>query len=376
MRYLYDDMDIIANRIKEESKKVVIYGAGMIGKVIVPYYIEEYDLHDNILFFVDGDSRKQGETISIGEKEYRIVEPEKLKKIDKETILLVTNSSFMAVIQMLDEMEELEEIESYIIPVILADSVPKETMCPAKIRHKHRLIPKKIHYCWFSGNPMPDYLKRCIDSWYRFCPDYEIICWNEDNYDVNKNLYMKQAYEAKKWGFIPDIARLDILYQHGGIYLDTDVELIRNLDDLLNQSAFAGVEKWGNINMGGCSGAVAHHPIIKKMLDFRKEESFLLKDGTLNLTTCGFYETLPLMELGMKPNNKIQYLEDFTIYSSDFFHPYDYMSGETHITQNTYSIHHFNGGWLNKDKREEREKTTQMYQQILGRMRSVGNDKQ
>jgi hypothetical protein len=132
--------------------------------------------------------------------------------------------------------------------------------------------------------------------------------------------------------------------------------------------AFAGVEKWGNINMGGCSGAVPHHPLIKKMLDGRIHERFILEDGSLNQTTCGYYETKPLIDIGMKPNNTIQHLADMTVLSSEFFHPYDYMSGETRITANTFSIHHFNGGWLDAKRVEERKKTTELYNRMLKRM--------
>ena len=105
---------------------------------------------------------------------------------------------------------------------------------------------------------MPGSLKRCIDSWKKYCPDYEIKRWDESNYDISKSSYMKGAYESKKWGFIPDYARLDILYNYGGFYLDTDVELVRSLDELRYQPAFSGVEKWSVVNIGGCSGAVAH----------------------------------------------------------------------------------------------------------------------
>ena len=104
------------------------------------------------------------------------------------------------------------------------------------------MIPKKIHYCWVGGNSKPPLVKKCIQSWKKYCPDYEIIEWNESNYDISKNIYMKQAYEAKKWAFVTDYMRLDIIYEHGGIYLDTDVELIKNIDDLLSNEAFAGIE--------------------------------------------------------------------------------------------------------------------------------------
>lgn len=179
---------------------------------------------------------------------------------------------------------------------------------------------------------------------------------------------MKQAYEAKKWGFIPDIARLDILYNYGGIYIDTDVEVVRNLDDLLVYEAFTGVEKWGSVNMGGCSGAVPHHPMIKKILDFRLNERFIREDGTMNLTTCGYYETIPFVNMGYIPNNTVQTIGGMTLLTSDYFHPYDYMSGETIITDNTYSIHHFNGGWLDENYRAERERTKEEHQKILRRI--------
>lgn len=268
-------------------------------------------------------------------------------------------------------IDELSNNDAYIIRILQVLNTHRNYEKQEVKIVSEPLIPKKIHYCWFSGNPMPDYLKKCMDSWYKYCPDYEIIRWDESNYDIEKNLYMKQAYEAKKWGFVPDIARLEILYEHGGIYLDTDVELVRSLNELLYQNAFTGVEKWGSINMGGCSGAIPKHSIIKKILDFRINERFIMENGLLNLTTCGYYETKPLMMLGMKPNNVIQKIEDMSIYSSDFFQPYDYMSGETQLTVNTFSIHHFNGGWIDDKGKEERRRTMELYQRILERMQVV-----
>lgn len=368
MRYLYDSYENLAARIKSENRTIAVYGAGMIGQILIPYIIEKFDLYENLLFYIDRDHRKQGNRIQIGQCEYSVQRPERLKELKENTVLLITNSNFSPIVDMLDNMEELNHMEGYIIPILqVLNTYGDKEKIVTRIS-KEQLIPKKIHYCWFSHNPMPDYLKKCIDSWHKYCPDYEIICWDEDNYDVRKNLYMKQAYEAKKWGFVPDIARLDILYEHGGIYLDTDVELIRNLDDLLYQPAFAGVEKWGNINMGGCSGAMPHHPVIRRLLDYRIDEKFCMEDGSLNLTTCGYYETKPLIDLGMKPDNTMQRLNDFTVYPSDFFHPYDYMSGETHKTENTYSVHHFNGGWLDKNSISERKNSMELYKHMLDRM--------
>lgn len=369
MIYKCDEYEVVVNEIKESNKNIVIYGAGMIGQIIIPYLIQEYQLFDNVLYFIDADEKKQGMTITIGNREYSVCSPDVLQKLPDNTVIFLTNSNYYPVVKMFDEISKLDETECYIIPMIQVIKSQNNYRKHDNRLCSEQMIPKKIHYCWFSRNPIPDYLMKCIESWHKFCPDYEIIRWDEDNYDVNSNLYMKQAYEAKKWGFVPDVARLDILYRYGGIYIDTDVELIRNLDDLLYQTAFVGVEKWGNINMGGCSGAVPHHPMIKKMLDYRIDEHFILEDGSYNQTTCGYYETNPLIKCGMKPDNTTQIINDMTIYSSDFFHPYDYMSGETTITENTFSVHHFNGGWLDTDKYDERKKTVELYKEMMGRCR-------
>ena len=144
------------------------------------------------------------------------------------------------------------------------------------------MIPKKIHYCWFGENEKPLLVIECIKSWQKYCPDYEIMEWNSKNYDVHKNKYMEQAYQAKRWGFVSDYARLDIIYQYGGIYLDTDVELIRSLDDLLETDGYIGFEKKVDeecdevyVNTGQGFGASAFHPVVKAMMDIYKEIDFV-----------------------------------------------------------------------------------------------------
>ena len=364
----FDSFDEIREYVNKKETPVVIYGAGMIGQIIMPYIVVEYGIVDKLLFYVDGDSKKQNETIHIGNRNIEIKSLDVLSDIPKDAVILITTSNYTGVISMLNTIEELRENIVAIIPVILALNAEKMPDSSMITESKKFNIPKKIHYCWFSRNPMPDYLKKCIESWKRFCPDYEIIRWDEDNYDVEKNLYMKQAYDAEKWGFVPDIARLDILYNYGGLYIDTDVEVIRNLDDLLKYEAFAGVEKWGNINMGGCSGAVPHHPMIGKILETRKNLVFCYPDGTLNMETCGVYETQPFLGLGMHTDNTTQRINGMTVFSSAYFHPYDYMSGEAVLTDRTISIHHFNGGWLDECARKAREKTTLEYRKVRSRM--------
>jgi polysaccharide pyruvyl transferase WcaK-like protein len=222
-----------------------------------------------------------------------------------------------------------------------------------------KTIPKIIHYCWIGPAPKPDSVIYCIESWKKFCPDYEIREWNENNYDFTKNCYMKQAYEAKKWGFVPDYARLDIVYQYGGIYLDTDVELIHSLDGLLNQEAFMGFENTGDgeffVNCGHGFGAIPHHEIIKKARDLYNHVEFLKSDGSLNLLASPFYTTQTLRHFGLVQENKIQKLPGMTVYTSDVLCPKNFRTGEIHVTSKTVSIHHFTASWMDDKIKKEFE---------------------
>ena len=207
------------------------------------------------------------------------------------------------------------------------------------------MIPKTIHYCWFGGNPIPEKDQKCIDSWKRFCPDYEIVEWNESNYDVRKNKYMSQAYDAKKWGFVPDYARLDIIYEHGGIYLDTDVELVKNLDFILEQKGFAGFERPDQVALGLGFGAEAGSPIIKAMMEQYETLSFLNNDGSYNLLPSPSYSTEVFAARGFQMDGSKQTIDDFTIFPKEYFCPRDYHTGKMVQTENTCSIHWFNASW-------------------------------
>lgn len=224
-------------------------------------------------------------------------------------------------------------------------------------------IPKKIHYCWFGNGEKSELVKKCIASWEKFCPDCEIIEWNESNYDVTKNEYMYQAYQAKRWGFVSDYARLDIVYTHGGIYLDTDVELVRNIDILFEENGFIGFESKMKsdqtaytVNTGQGFGAPAEHGIIKKMRDVYDTLSFVLADGTQNLQPCPFYNTAVLVESGgLIPDNTLQVIDGITVYPAEYFCPVNWVNKKCVITDHTYSIHHFNASWLSAEEKRKRE---------------------
>ena len=219
------------------------------------------------------------------------------------------------------------------------------------------MIPKIIHYCWVGNCPKPKSVLYCIESWRKFCPDYRIIEWNESNYDFSKNKYMRQAYEAKKWGFVPDYARLDIVYQYGGIYLDTDVELVKNIDELLSHKAFMGFEDTGDgeffVNCGHGFGAEPGNEIIEVMRDLYDSVSFRNNDGSYNLLPSPNYTTKALRKFGLTQENKDQLLENMIIYASDVLCPKNFRTGKMHKTNRTVSIHHFTASWMDEDVRKE-----------------------
>ncbi len=218
------------------------------------------------------------------------------------------------------------------------------------------MIPKKIHYCWVGGNPLPESAKKCIKSWRKYCPDYEIIEWNEQNYDFTKVPYMKEAYDAKKWGFVPDYARLDIIYAYGGIYLDTDVEIVKSFDPLLTLNGFAGFQDNGQAALGLGFGAEAGNPVIKALMEDYTERSFLSSDGTPDLTPSPELNTnLLTHSFGLVPNGKKQVISGITVFPTEYFCPKSFEDGKIRRTKKTYSIHHFDASWYNEEQKKNME---------------------
>ena len=201
------------------------------------------------------------------------------------------------------------------------------------------MIPKKIHYFWIGGKSMPEKNKTCVESWKKFCPDYEIIEWNESNYDFSECTYMAQAYEAELWGFVPDYARLDIICREGGIYLDTDVELLKSLDDLLSCKAFMGFENRKSVAPGLGFGAEPGNEILKQMRDLYHSFSFYNENGTPNIAPSPFYATKLLRSYGLQLNGKRQFVHGIDIFPAEYFAPLCYTDNRLKITENTYGIH-------------------------------------
>ena len=361
------DFADLAKRIKEANKKIIMFGAGAIGQVSAPKILEAYGLLEHVCCYIDNNEKKWGTFIETCNRSYEVKSPQYLNEITEHAVILLNISRFSDALHQIEQMACTEHMECYVMPMMMIHNYCIEKSDGVPMLSQNALIPKKLHYMWLGGNPLPNKLKKCIDSWKEYCPDYEIVKWDEDNYDIEKHPYMRQAFENGAYGFVPDYARLDILYNEGGFFLDTDVELRKNIDNLRYQQAFCGVEKWQIVNFGGLSGAVKGHPMIKSFLDSRETISFYNADGSLNKNTCGYYDTMVALEHGYVINGRTQCVNGMNIYASDYFHPFDYMSGMLNETDNTYSIHWFNGGWLDDNMKKANEEAMQTYSDLYRR---------
>lgn len=210
------------------------------------------------------------------------------------------------------------------------------------------MIPKKIHYCWFGGNPLPKMARKCIDSWKKFFPDYEIIEWNEINYDIsNCPEYVQEAYELKKWAFVSDYARLQIIYENGGIYFDTDVEVIKPFGEVLTHNAFFGFEGGKYVNTGLGFGANRHLNVLQDMMSDYSGIHFKFEDGSLDQTSCPVRNTSALVKYGLKQDDSYQILEnDIIILPTCFMCPVCFDNGDINISEDTISIHWYSASWF------------------------------
>lgn len=217
------------------------------------------------------------------------------------------------------------------------------------------MIPKIIHYCWFGGNPLTVDAKRYIDTWRKFCPDYEIIEWNDDNFNFSDNNYCREAYEAGKWAFVTDYVRLKVLYEYGGIYMDTDVEVCKNLDPLLKYNAFSGYESDSSI-LTGTIGACRGNEWIGMLLHDYDNRHFILADGSYDITTnVSTITRLTIERYNLVLDGKKKIFGDNILLL-----PFEYLCAKSiragiKKTNDTYTIHHFAGSWLSQKEKKRND---------------------
>lgn len=213
------------------------------------------------------------------------------------------------------------------------------------------MIPKTIHYCWFGGNKLPENVKECIESWKKKCPDYKIVRWDESNYNINKNNYTRLAYRNKKWAFLTDYARLDILYREGGIYLDTDVKLIKSITPLIKEGAFMAFEQRGRVNTGIGFACEPGNSIVGENKRYYEEKKFVDRRGQFVPEICVKITTKILINHGLKyENNTVQKLNGITVYPSTYFSPKKMGTNKILLSTDTYGIHLFASSWYSGPK--------------------------
>lgn len=226
------------------------------------------------------------------------------------------------------------------------------------------MIPKIIHFCWFGKGEKPKLADKCIASWKKYCPDYIIKEWNEDNFDINCCEYVREAYEHKKYAFVSDYARLYAMYTEGGIYMDTDVEVTRGLDKFLENRAFSGFESDTQIPTG-IMASEKEFPLFKYLLDYYSEAKFINSDGGMNMKTNVEIITEMLTDKGFVPNGKFQVIDGFALYPRDYFCPLDDATGILYKSENTATIHWFNKSWIPQHIRI-RSKITKVFHRYFG----------
>ena len=238
------------------------------------------------------------------------------------------------------------------------------------------MIPKVIHYCWFGGKPIDKLGEKCIASWKKYCPDYEIKRWDESNYNLEACDYVKEAYQAKKWAFVSDYVRFDILYHYGGLYFDTDVELIKPIDDIVSEGPFMGCESHQKNSTVAPGLGLAANPglglaanpglgLYKDILDYYNRQHFISSDGSINLETVVQRVTNILIDQGFQGNGNIELINDVYIYPSEYFGPIDPVTKQKHITSNTRSIHHYSASWCD-DGSKRRGQIYKMLYRLFG----------
>ncbi|MDE5590093.1 MAG: hypothetical protein K2J60_13310 [Acetatifactor sp.] len=334
-----------------QNKELYIFGAGKITENCVDVYCS----NKKVEAVLDNNEKLWGKHKTFKGQDIEIISVDSFvkrvegKKIEDIAVLITPHTYASEMIGQLDAIPQLNGLECYIHALIrnTKESAPEYSFTQGEPK-----IPKIIHYFWIGGNPLPAQLQKWIDSWKKYNPEYEIRCWNEDNYDFMKHPYMREAYESRAWGFVPDYARLDVIYQYGGIYLDTDVEVIGNFDPLLCDNAFFAMGSADRINAGVGFGAVAENSLIKELRDYYDNKHFINPDGTQNRVPCYYYQHPVFEKHGFRIVNEYQKINDVVIYPAEVMSPKGTFGLGDFYSEKTLSIHHNTGTWLASKERE------------------------
>lgn len=331
-----------------KNKNIYIYGAGRALESCLDIYFRNSVIEK----IIDQDSNKWGNFINfnnqnieiIGLNEFRLIMNKETIRND-ECVLMITSPVYAyEIINLLDKYSEFNDLKCF-VQVLIRNTF--ETHEKYGFTQGKQLIPKKIHYIWIGGGKLPDKYNKYIESWKKYNPDYEIIKWDENNYDFTSGRYIKEAYEAKAWSFVTNYVRIDIIYRYGGIYLDTDVEAIANFDKMLNDEAFFCMGSYDRINIGCGFGGIKGHPIFKDIMNEFNQIGFL------NKRPCHAYINPVIKKYGFNIDNQYQINKKIALYTKDIMSPLTIEGMKNDFTESTVSIHHEKGTWKSKVEKDK-----------------------
>lgn len=343
---------------KEIDKNIYCFGAGKAFDSFINEF-EDDKFENRVKGIVDNN-------LEVAEKSFKVIKDScvpiisldhMLNDIKSNDYILITTILFDEIIEQLEKIKKLDKIRfgiSYFMRMERRDNNRIKNVIPTVLStYKELRIPKTIHYCWFGEKEIPKQQKKWMKSWKDYCPEYEIVEWNESNYDVHKTKYISQAYEMKKWAFVSDYARIDIINNYGGVYLDTDVELIKNIDLMLMNDAFCGFELSQYVAYGLGFGSRKNNPILEDIKGYYDNNSFILDNGNLNQTACPIVQTEVMKKYGLKCNGEFQIVNGMAVYPSRVLcgmSPISFRVEKDPLY--TYAIHHYEGSWV-ADKQEK-----------------------
>lgn len=356
MKTLNIDMDRFIQYISD--KDVYIYGVGDIFRRFVKR--EAYrDIYKNVVGYIDNG--KAGENIEVFGQDHMVYAVDFLKTVGSGIILLCSMKYMDEMYQMLCGQGLSDEMECFMLPMIWAVSTGRDDDAVRAViddvDKDVQKIEKKIHCFWFSGDEKPREYQQCVDSWKRVCPDYEIMEWTAENYDCEKNVFMKQAFDHKKWAFVSDYARLDVIYRYGGIYLDMDVELLKPFDPFLQFDAFFNFCTQNDIDLGSGFGSVKENPFIGSLLDLYGDMEFLDRNGepvTDKVTQPELIREC-FSKYGFRMDGNMQMVDGMLVLPRKYYSPVDDFFLQNSVQcDDTRGIHHYNAGWWAKEYQSER----------------------
>lgn len=334
-------------------KKVIQFGASSAWQYFLGLFPNiGTDIVNKTSMIVDNSVEKQGHSFEVLNQSIDVKSPDVLSEQSNYVILITAIlAHHEAICEQLLGMNLGEDIECYSLYLMTFSTRNVDNSAVDKYfsDRKDKIIPATIHSFWFSGEDKPDLYKRCIESWHKYCPDFKIIEWNTDNYDVSQNAYMLEAFEKRKWAFVSDYARLDVIYSYGGVYLDMDVELVSSLNPYLCANSFFCRQDDGMLDFGSGFGAQKGNKLIREMLDSYKDRHYILPDGNIDRTAQPELMNPIIQRNGIVRNHDSMIVKDSLILSNNYIMSYSYASN---INNAKLGIHWHNGSWLDEKDRK------------------------